>query len=223
MIFLEGVIIGLSLALVMGFGPSFFTLIQTSISRGFKSAMFLDLGIILNDIMVVALMMMTNVQFNITDKDNIIYAGISAGIILIIFGIYTFLLSPEKIIHISENNNQKIEKMNEKFIDNPKWYVFISKGFIINIFNPFVWVFWITCVATASSNFDGNKNSMIIFFIGVFVTVLFFDVLKAAGAYSLKRFFTEKMMKILNQVIGVILMIFGLFIAISVSFFPISF
>ena len=162
MIFLEGVIIGLSLALIMGFGPSFFTLIQTSISRGFKAAMFLDLGIILNDIMVVALMMMTNVQFNVADKENIIYAGISAGIILIIFGIYTFLLSPEKIIHISENNTQKIDKMNEKFIDKPKWYVFISKGFIINIFNPFVWIFWITCVATASSNFGGNKYSMII-------------------------------------------------------------
>lgn len=222
MIFLEGVIIGLSLALIMGFGPSFFTLIQTSISRGFKAAMFLDLGIILNDIMVVALMMMTNVQFNVADKENIIYAGISAGIILIIFGIYTFLLSPEKIIHISENNTQKIDKMNEKFIDKPKWYVFISKGFIINIFNPFVWIFWITCVATASSNFGGNKYSMIIFFIGVFATVLFFDILKAAGAYSLKRFFTEKMMKILNQIIGIILMIFGLFIAVRVIFFPIS-
>lgn len=222
MIFLEGVIIGLSLALIMGFGPSFFTLIQTSISRGFKAAMFLDLGIILNDIMVVALMMMTNVQFNVADKENIIYAGISAGIILIIFGIYTFLLSPEKIIHISENNTQKIDKMNEKFIDKPKWYVFISKGFIINIFNPFVWIFWITCVATASSNFGGNRYSMIIFFIGVFATVLFFDILKAAGAYSLKRFFTEKMMKILNQIIGIILMIFGLFIAVRVIFFPIS-
>ena len=222
MIFLEGVIIGLSLALIMGFGPSFFTLIQTSISRGFKAAMFLDLGIILNDIMVVALMMMTNVQFNIADKENIIYSGISAGIILIIFGIYTFLLSPEKIIHISENNNQKIEKMNEKFIDKPKWYVYITKGFIINIFNPFVWIFWITCVATASSNFGGNRYSMIIFFIGVFATVLFFDILKAAGAYSLKRFFTEKMMKIMNQIIGIILMLFGLFIAVRVIFFPIS-
>ena len=222
MIFLEGVIIGLSLALVMGFGPSFFTLIQTSISRGFKAAMFLDLGIILNDMMVVALMMMTNVHFNINDKENMMYAGISAGIILIIFGIYTFLLSPEKIIHISENNKQKIDKMNERFIDDPKWYVFISKGFIINIFNPFVWVFWITCVATAASNFNGNRYSMITFFIGVFSTVFFFDILKAAGAYSLKRFFTEKMMKILNQVIGVILILFGLFIAVRVAFFPIS-
>ena len=62
MIILEGIIIGLSLALIMGFGPSFFTLIQTSINRGFKSAMLLDLGIILNDVMIVCRMMMTNLQ-----------------------------------------------------------------------------------------------------------------------------------------------------------------
>ena len=222
MIFLEGVIIGLSLALIMGFGPSFFTLIQTSISRGFKSAMFLDLGIILNDIFIVALMMMTNVQFNINDRENVIYGGIAAGIILIIFGIYTFLLSPEKIMHISESNNQKINNMNEKFVDKPKWYIFLTKGFVINIFNPFVWIFWVTCVATASSNFNGNKYSMIIFFLGVFATVLFFDILKAAGAYSLKRFFTEKMMKIMNQIIGIILIIFGLYIAVRVIFTPIT-
>ena len=104
-IFFEGAIIGLTLALIMGFGPSFFTLIQTSISRGFKSAMLLDLGIVLNDIMIVALMMMTNVQFNIKGERGLIYAGISAGIILIIFGVYTYTLSPKKIIHISENNN----------------------------------------------------------------------------------------------------------------------
>lgn len=222
MIFLEGVIIGLSLALIMGFGPSFFTLIQTSISRGFKSAMFLDLGIILNDIFIVALMMMTNVQFNINDRENVIYGGIAAGIILIIFGIYTFLLSPEKIMHISENNNQKINSMNEKFVDKPKWYIFLTKGFVINIFNPFVWIFWVTCVATASSNFSGNKYSMIIFFLGVFATVLFFDILKAAGAYSLKRFFTAKMMKIMNQIIGIILIIFGLYIAARVIFTPVT-
>lgn len=222
MIFLEGVIIGLSLALIMGFGPSFFTLIQTSISRGFKSALLLDFGIILNDIFIVALMMMTNVQFNINDRENVIYGGIAAGIILIIFGIYTFLLSPEKIMHISESNNQKINSMNEKFVDKPKWYIFLTKGFVINIFNPFVWIFWVTCVATASSNFSGNKYSMIIFFLGVFATVLFFDILKAAGAYSLKRFFTEKMMKIMNQIIGIILIIFGLYIAASVILTPIT-
>lgn len=219
MIFLEGIIIGLSLALVMGFGPSFFTLIQTSINRGFKSAMLLDLGIILNDIMIVFLMMMTNLQFNITDEKNLIYTGISAGIILIIFGIHTFSLSPQKIINMSENNNKTIEKMNEKFNDEPSWFVYISKGFVINIFNPFVWIFWITCVATASSNYGGNKHSLILFFIGIFSTVLFFDIIKAAGAYSLKKFFTENMLKRLNQITGIALVLFGLFLIIRVLFF----
>ncbi|MBQ8222518.1 MAG: LysE family transporter [Bacteroidales bacterium] len=220
MIFLEGVIVGLSLALIMGFGPSFFTLIQTSINRGFKSAMLLDIGVILNDILIVALTAMTNLQFNISDKNSLLYAGVSAGIILIIFGIYNFTLSPQRIINISENNNHTIEKMNEKFDEEPKWYVYISKGFIINIFNPFVWIFWITCVATASSNFEGNKYSLFIFFVGIFATALFFDILKALGAYSLKKFFTERMLKLLNQITGIALAIFGLYLIIRVIFFP---
>lgn len=222
MIILEGIIIGLSLALIMGFGPSFFTLIQTSINRGFKSAMLLDLGIILNDVMIVCLMMMTNLQFNITDEKNLIFAGISASIILIIFGIYTFKLSPQKIINISEHNNHNIDMMNVKFDDEPSWYVYISKGFVINIFNPFVWIFWITCVATASSNYEGNKYSLILFFIGVFSTVLFFDIIKAAGAYSLKKFFTENMLKRLNQITGITLILFGLYLIVRVLFFPFS-
>lgn len=221
-IFFEGAIIGLTLALIMGFGPSFFTLIQTSISRGFKSAMLLDLGIVLNDIMIVALMMMTNVQFNIKGERGLIYAGISAGIILIIFGVYTYTLSPKKIIHISENNNNNIERLNEKFDDAPKWYVYISKGFLINVFNPFVWIFWITCVASASSSYGGDKKSLIIFFAGVFVIVFFFDILKALGAYSLKKFFTEKMLKMLNRITGIALIASAIYIIVRVIFFPIE-
>lgn len=219
LIFFEGVIIGLTLAVIMGFGPSFFTLIHTSISRGFKSAMLLDIGIILNDIMIVALMMMSNIKFDITGGRNMIYAGISAGIILIIFGIYTYTLSPTRIINISQNNSESIEKLNKRFDDTPKWYVYLSKGFLINIFNPFVWIFWITCVATASSNYGGNKDSLMIFFAGVFATALFFDILKALGAYSLKRFFTERMLRIFNKITGIALILSAIYIIVRVLLF----
>lgn len=219
LIFFEGVIIGLTLAVIMGFGPSFFTLIHTSISRGFKSAMLLDIGIILNDIMIVALMMMSNIKFDITGGRNMIYAGISAGILLIIFGIYTYTLSPTRIINISQNNSESIEKLNKRFDDTPKWYVYLSKGFLINIFNPFVWIFWITCVATASSNYGGNKDSLMIFFAGVFATALFFDILKALGAYSLKRFFTERMLRIFNKITGIALILSAIYIIVRVLLF----
>ena len=56
---------------------------------------------------------------------------------------------------------------------------------------------------------------------GVFTTVLFFDILKAAGAYSLKKFFTEKMLKRLNQITGIALIICGVYLIVRVLFFPI--
>lgn len=222
MIFFQGVVVGLTLALVFGFGPAFFSLIQTSINRGFKSALLLDIGIILNDIMVVALMMMSSLQINITSEQNMKYAGISAGIILTLLGIYTFTLSPRKIVMQSEVNDEKFSTLGEKH-KKPKWFIYIGKGFLMNIFNPFVWIFWMTCVATASGKFGGDKKDLILFFLGVFITVFFFDILKSLGAYSLKKFFTEKLLKILNKTTGIILICFGIGIVIRILFFPINF
>lgn len=221
MIFFQGVLIGLTLALVFGFGPAFFSLIQTSVNRGFKSALLLDIGIILNDIMIVVLMMMSSLQINITSKQNMKYAGISAGIIFIIFGIYTFTLSPHKIVMQSEANDEKFSTLGKKY-KKPKWFIYLGKGFLMNIFNPFVWIFWMTCVATVSGKFEGNRKDLILFFLGTFTTVFFFDILKSLGAYSLKKFFTEKMLKILNKTTGIILICFGIGIVIRILFFPIN-
>ena len=44
---LNGIIFGFLLSFLLG--PAFFVLIETSIKKGFKSAVFLDLGILLSD------------------------------------------------------------------------------------------------------------------------------------------------------------------------------
>ncbi len=72
MIVFKGILMGLTLALVFGFGPAFFSLIQTSINRGFKSAMFLDVGIVVNDIMIVILMMMSSIQVHLNNEKSMI-------------------------------------------------------------------------------------------------------------------------------------------------------
>lgn len=102
MIILKGVLMGLTLALVFGFGPGFFSLIQTSINRGFKSALLLDLGIVLNDVMIVALMLMSSIQVHLNNDKRMVYAGISAGIILIIFGI--LLITCHQVILLRDLN-----------------------------------------------------------------------------------------------------------------------
>lgn len=238
MVFFHGALMGLTLATIFGFGPAFFLLIQTSISKGFKTALLFDMGVLLSDIMVVVLMMLTSIQLTLDDSANMVVAGITAGVIIIGFGIFTYFSKPEKIVARSEKKSAELEEMEKRFekidqqldkIDEkldikhegPRWYVFLCKGFIMNIFNPFIWVFWMTTVATVSGTeiYHGNESLVALFFIGTFATVFSIDILKIVGAYSLKRFFTEKRMKILNQGTGIVLALCGLVLIIRVIFF----
>ena len=240
MAFFHAVIMGVTMAVVFGFGPAFFLLIQTSISKGFKSALLFDMGVILSDVLVVILMMMTTIKLSFDGGTNIIIPGIAAGLIVVAFGIFTYRSKPEKIVARSEKKRAELEEVEKKLeildekidetldsIDKkhpvvrkgPRWYVYVSKGFVMNIFNPFIWIFWMTCVATTTGQYDGNKEYVALFFLGVCATVLFFDIMKIIGAYSLKRFFTETRMRFLNQITGVILMLCGVFIIVKVLFF----
>lgn len=238
MVFFHGALMGLTLATIFGFGPAFFLLIQTSISKGFKKALLFDSGVLLSDILVVVLMMMTSIQLTIDNKGNMMLAGITAGLIIIGFGIFTFYSKPEKIVARSEKKSaqlaeidkkfekidQQLDKIDEKLDikrDGPRWYVYLSKGFVMNIFNPFIWVFWMGSVATVSGSeiYNGNEYLVALFFVGTFAAVFSIDVLKIVGAYSLKRFFTEKRMKLLNQGTGVVLALCGVALIIRVIFF----
>ena len=238
MVFFHGALMGLTLATIFGFGPAFFLLIQTSISKGFKTALLFDSGVLLSDIIVVILMMMTSIQLTLDGSGNMVVAGITAGLIIIGFGIFTYYSKPEKIVARSEKKSAQLEEVEKKFekldqhldkIDEkfdikregPRWYVYLSKGFVMNIFNPFIWVFWMTTVATVSGSevYDGNEYLVALFFMGTFATVFAIDILKIVGAYSLKRFFTEQRMKILNQGTGIVLALCGLFLIIRVIFF----
>lgn len=242
MVFFHGALMGLTLATIFGFGPAFFLLIQTSISKGFKTALLFDSGVLLSDILVVSLMMMTSIQLTLDNRGNMVLAGITAGLIIIGFGIFTYYSKPEKIVARSEKKSAQLAEMEKKFEkidqqfdkidekldikrdakrDGPRWYVYLSKGFVMNIFNPFIWVFWMTTVATVSGSeiYNGNEYLVGLFFLGTFVTVFAIDILKIVGAYSLKRFFTEKRMKLLNQGTGIILALCGFILIIKVIFF----
>lgn len=242
MVFFHGALMGLTLATIFGFGPAFFLLIQTSISKGFQKALLFDFGVLLSDILVVVLMMMTSIQLTLDDSGNMVLAGVTAGLIIIGFGIFTYYSKPEKIVARSEKKSAQLAEMEKKFekidqqidkIDEkldikrdtkrngPRWYVYLSKGFVMNVFNPFIWIFWMTTVATVSGSdvYNGNEYLVALFFLGTFATVFAIDILKIVGAYSLKRFFTERRMKILNQGTGIVLALCGIALIIRVIFF----
>jgi threonine/homoserine/homoserine lactone efflux protein len=119
---------------------------------------------------------------------------------------------------IKERTDEIIDENKERFKkddDTPKWFVFVGKGFVLNILNPFVWIFWFSTVAVTAGSMGGNKLKLMIFFGIVLATCLGCDILKAKGASFLKQFFNAKRIRIMNNVIGVGLVLFGLYFIVS--------
>ncbi|MDY0085136.1 MAG: LysE family transporter [Bacteroidales bacterium] len=211
-LFFEGILLGLTLVTFFGFGPAFFALVQTSIHRGFGPAALLAIGIFLNDVVMVVLCLMGAVQI-VTAPSNYLWFGISSGVILIIFGLVTYT---RKVSSPSESADDDVDLPVQ--MKGPSWFTYIAKGFFMNIVNPFVWIFWVGVVVGISARMGGDETRLTTFFSGTLITVLLGDLLKAYGAYSIKRFFTSRMIGLLNKIAGIGLIIFGLFLIGRVIF-----
>lgn len=197
----EGIILGLSLAFIFGFGPAFFALVQTALHRGFWAGVLLAFGIFLNDLIIVVLGLLGSVNV-IKGSENYQLMGIIGGILLIIFGIVTITrkrlnTSPE------ENNN-----------GDPHSLVYVGKGFVLNLLNPFVWIFWLTVIVSATASYKADTFSLMLFFSGTLGVVLITDILKVFMASKLSAFVTDKFLILVNKLAGVALVLFGLFLVL---------
>ena len=216
----DAIVFGLTLAVVFGFGPAFITLIQTSIHRGFRSAAWFAFGVFFNDILMVALCVLTSVQVVANGERELFYFSLGAGVILILFGVFTYnkKVKEDNFKSIKERTDEIIDENREIFKkedDTPRWFVFLGKGFVLNILNPFVWIFWFSTVAVTAGTMEGNKLKVLLFFAIVLGTSFGCDLLKAKGASFLKKFFNAKRIMIMNKIIGWGLVLFGLYFIIS--------
>lgn len=216
----DAIVFGLSLAIVFGFGPAFITLIQTSIHRGFRSAAWFAAGVFLNDVLMMSLCVLTSIQVVANNDRELFYFSLAAGIILILFGIFTYTkkVKEDNFKSIKERTDEIIDENRDNFKkddDTPRWFVFLGKGFVLNIMNPFVWIFWFSTVAVTMGTMNGNKVKVLLFFAIVLGTSLGCDLLKAKGASFLKRFFNTKRIIIMNRIIGWGLVLFGLYFIVS--------
>jgi threonine/homoserine/homoserine lactone efflux protein len=197
---MEIVFNGLKLGVVLAFliGPVFFTIIQTSVERGFRNGVLVSLGVSLSDVMYVAVCYFGLVQF-INNPQFRFYLAYAGGGILILFGIYHLFIKSRRKMTVS------IDIASEK-----KMYRYFLKGFIINGMSPMVLIFWIGAISIASLDFGYTRGfEFFIFFSVVLCTVLSTDILKAWLADKLRTLITHRLMVIINVVVGVCLIIFG--------------
>lgn len=203
--FLQGIIVGLTFAVLLG--PAFFSLIQTGIHRGFRSGAFLALGIFFSDLTALFLAYFGSIQFLGTDpRENTIFS-IIGGIILIIFGTFTFIRKVEDPNAGTGGNS--INKVS-------KPYIYIIKGFFLNAANPGMWFVWITVVVSISAKFGVNNNSLFFFLIGVLGTIFGTDLIKCFVSNQIKQYLNIHIMTWMNRIVGIILIGFGTYLIINI-------
>lgn len=196
---------GLSLAFIFGFGPVFFALIQTALHRGFWQGALLAFGIFLNDLMVVVAALFGSVSL-IKGSENYKLLGIIGGSLLIIFGIFTL------------RRKQLAKHKTQDQADENHAIIYVGKGFLLNLANPFVWLFWLTVVVGATASYKADTYSLTLFFSTALGIIFITDLLKVFTASRLKEFLTEKFLIIINKIAGIGLLLFGIFLILRAVF-----
>lgn len=193
---LNGVISGIVLAFLIG--PVFFTLIQTSIERGFWSGFFVAIGVSLSDAFYISLCYMGVYQL-FDQGDFAEYLAYFGGGVLLVMGFYYLVIKSRKLVHYDP------EKVQSK---SP--YKLVVKGFIINGLTPMVFIFWLGTVGVATTKFGYvTPGKAIPFFASIVCTVFITDIIKAKLADRLRLALTPKFIRTLNFVLGIVLVIFG--------------
>jgi threonine/homoserine/homoserine lactone efflux protein len=196
-IILKGIVSGILLALLIG--PVFFTIIQTSIERGFKSGFFVALGVSLSDTVYILLsyLGLSKLFTDTTFQSFLTYGG---GAMLLCFGGYYLFVKSRKMMNFS------LAEVPER---SP--IRLIAKGFIINGLSPMVLIFWIGTVGIATTDLGYTKTSdAATFFLSIILTVFITDICKAKLADKLRALLTTRLVRILNIVLGLLLVVFGL-------------
>lgn len=196
-IILKGIASGVVLALLIG--PVFFTLLQTSIERGFRSGAWVAVGISISDSLYILISYLGLYQF-FDNPQARLYLSYCGGGILLVFGIYYLFIK-----------SRKLQQFHPEHIQTRSPFRLAAKGFLINGFSPMVLIFWIGTVGLATSEFGYTKPwQAAMYFSAIVGTVFITDLLKAKLADKLRHLLTATAIRRLNFVLGIVLIAFGL-------------
>tara|TARA_B100001057_G_scaffold99954_1_gene96932 strand:+ start:920 stop:1534 length:615 start_codon:yes stop_codon:yes gene_type:complete len=193
--------IPLGLILSFSFGPLFFILLETSISKGLKQAFFMDLGVAFSDVVFFSIAYLG--ASKIITEDNQPALFILGGVMLSAYGALSFIKTQQK--------KNKIKK--GKAINKQKLISFPIKGFLLNIINVAVLFFWTGLLFVIGPKFEMNQFKIWTFFSLTVGTYLSVNLCKYYLASKLKSILTDSVLFKIKQGLNLVILICGAFIA----------
>ena len=218
--------IPIGLAISVSPGAALFGIIQTSLSKGFKSGIFFALGIALSDMIFIGLCLWGFAALLDNPIAKMVF-GIVCGCVLVGYGLLTFFSKRDTVSDKQreqvENRFHEMDKLDN--LDNlppvlPRHTVLnvlkpMSKGFLFNFINPGAWVLWMG-IMPLTANYDLREQ---IFFFGCILGTIFcVDMLKSYFAGKIKTMVTPKVFYYVNRIIGVIFCVLGVVMIVQMVF-----
>ena len=200
----EAIIQGIGAGILFSFltGPVFFSMIKTSIEKGFKAGFSLAIGVVLSDIIFITATIFS-AQFVVYNSKYNQYIGLIGGLFLLGVGLF-YLIKRVKVNY------------DLKATENIKRSGYILKGFLMCLLSPTTLMFWIMVGGIVSVQLHFALPEKIAFFVVAMSTQLTVDALKTFYAAKLRYKIKEQSIQNFNRLAGLVIIIFAIRLFIEV-------
>lgn len=204
---LRAIPFGILLAFTIG--PVFFVLLETSITKGFKSALIFDLGVMFADMVfiLVAFFSTNKLLDKIKDDPNFLIFG---GVLLVVYGFISFIKTSKSFRDIvKEYHKVDIQK---------KYGKLFLKGFLLNFINIGVLLGWVGFIVIANSLTE-TQDGVLAFLSTILIVYFLVDLVKIAVSKKLKNRLTPRLIFKTKKIIALVILGFGVLLLVQ-GFFP---
>ncbi len=203
--FLPAVPLGILLS--FSFGPLFFILLETSISKGIKQAFFIDVGVVAADITFFSVAYFGASKLITEENQPALF--VLGGVLLSSYGVLSFFKTYKK--------RKKQQKGKVKVIQTPNLFSLAIKGYLLNIINVAVLFFWTGVLFVIGPKFEMETGKIWLFFLATVSTYIFVNLCKYYFASKLKTKLTDSVLYKMKQVLNLFVFVFGVYLVVTGS------
>lgn len=210
---LEDILAAIPLGFLLSFtiGPVFFVLLETGALKGFRAAISFDIGVVLGDILFIAIAYYSTNRLleKIKDDPSLFIFG---GILLVTYGAISF-------IRTRRAYKKEVDRDVTEALQKNNYLYLLLKGFLLNFINVGVLGFWLGIIIIFGPKLEMNEDRIMVFIGTILLTYILVDCVKILLAKQLKHHLTPFLIFRIKRIISLVLIFFG-FVLVFQGFFP---
>jgi threonine/homoserine/homoserine lactone efflux protein len=185
---------GTGLVLSSMLGTVFFSLVQTGISHGVRTCLYISTGVIISDIVLI-LITYFNADMLPKNGGTEMVVRLAGAAVLVGMGIANLRRRQHVVFPVLEARH--------------KWML-AAKGFGLNFFNPGNFISWLSVSVLLAKVLHFSMPQRILFYSGALLAIFIAEVLIAYGARYIKRYISDRFLHWLNMGLGIVFIGFAI-------------